>query len=155
NPSRLLAWLDRRFGWLLTRPVIVASFVLMILVGFALFSTAPTVSAYTTYIYSEYGLGAILVITLVITILHEFAHGWACKHFGGDVEEMGVLMIFYVMPALYCNVSDIYRIGRRSERLWVIGAGIYWQLCVGTTAALIWLVATPYTVLADFMFLVF
>src|SRR5262249_10669521 len=155
NPSRLLTWFDRRFGWLLTKPIITASFVLMAFVAFALFSIAPTISAYTAYTYSEYGLSTLFAFTLIIALMHEFPHGWACKHFGGDVEEMGVLMIFYVMPALYCNVSDIYRIGKRSERLWVIGAGIYWQLCVGAASALVWMVATPYTVLADFMFLVF
>ena len=155
NPSRLLAWLDHRFGWLLTKPFIIASFLLMAFVALAMFSIAPTVAAYTAYIYSEYGFSTLVVFTLAITMMHEFAHGWACKHFGGDVEEMGVLMIFYVLPAMYCNVSDIYRIGKRSERLWVIGAGIYWQLCVGAWSALIWLIATPYTVLADVMFLTF
>ncbi len=155
NPTRLLTWLDRRFGWLLTKPVIIASFVLMAFVAFAMLSIAPTVAAYTAYTYTEYGFGAIIVFTLAITVMHEFAHGWACKHFGGDVEEIGVLMLFYVLPAMYCNVSDIYRIGKRSERLWVIGAGIYWQLCIGAASALLWMVATPYTVLADVMFLTF
>jgi putative peptide zinc metalloprotease protein len=68
---------------------------------------------------------------------------------------MGVLMVFYIMPAFYCNVSDIHRMGRKRERLWVIGAGIYWQLLVSASAALLWLLATPFTGLADFAFLVF
>src|SRR5262249_19660529 len=91
NPSRLLTWLDKRFGWLLTKPIITTSFVLMAFVAFALFSIAPTVSAYTAYTYSEYGLSTLFAFTLIIAVMHEFAHGWACKHFGGDVEEMGVL----------------------------------------------------------------
>ncbi|MGH9822941.1 MAG: efflux RND transporter periplasmic adaptor subunit, partial [Blastocatellia bacterium] len=105
--------------------------------------------------YSEYGLAAIIIFALVIGTLHEMAHGLACKHFGGDVPEVGVLMVFYVLPAFYCNVSDIYRFGRRRERLWVVAAGIYWQLLVSAAAGMVWLVATPYTILADCVFLIF
>src|SRR5689334_4556490 len=45
NPSRLLSWLDHRFGWLLTKPFIIASFLLMAFVALAMFSIAPTVAA--------------------------------------------------------------------------------------------------------------
>jgi putative peptide zinc metalloprotease protein len=155
NPDRFLTWLDRSFGWALTRPFIIASFVMMAVALLGLAVRADEVAGYTSYIYDEYGLGIIMLVALTITASHEFAHGLACKHFGGDVKEVGVLMVYYVLPALYCNVTDIYRIGRKRERLWVIGAGIYWQLVVSAVAALVWLTATPFTMLSDFMFLVF
>jgi multidrug efflux pump subunit AcrA (membrane-fusion protein) len=126
----------------------------MLVVTFGLIGRADEVISYTSYTYAEYGLAAILFALLSITILHEFAHGLACKHFGGEVREMGVLMIFYVLPAFYCNVTDIHRIGRKRERLWVIFAGIYWQLIVSAAGALVWLVATPYTLISDFAFLI-
>lgn len=155
NPDRLLEWLDRSFGWALTKPLIVTSFLLMFLVTFGMIARFDEVSAYTAYVYEEYGIVAIITAVLTITILHEFAHGLACKHFGGDVREMGVLLIYYVLPAFYCNVTDIYRVGRKRERLWVIFAGIYWQLVVSAVGGLLWLLATPYTVLADLSFLAF
>ena len=155
DPNRFLAWLDRSFGWALTRPFIIASFVMMAAALLGLVMRAGEVTGYTAYVYDEYGLGVIMLVALTITASHEFAHGLACKHFGGDVNEVGVLMIYYVLPAFYCNVTDIYRIGRKRERLWVIGAGIYWQLAVSAAAALVWLAATPFTAISDFMFLVF
>jgi putative peptide zinc metalloprotease protein len=127
----------------------------MIFVAFWMLARVDEVSTYTSYIYREYGIAVILGITLTITALHEFAHGLACKHFGGDVREMGVLLIYYVLPAFYCNVTDIYRIGRKHERLWVIFAGIYWQLVVSAIGGLLWLIATPYTLVADLSLLVF
>jgi multidrug efflux pump subunit AcrA (membrane-fusion protein) len=154
NPDRALGWLNDRIGWALTRPVITGSFVLMLLVAIGLLMRADQVVAYSLYTYARYGLVAILLMTLMITLLHEFAHGLACKHFGGEVREMGLLMIYYVLPAFYCNVSDIYRIGQRKERLWVICAGIYWQLTVSAAGAALWIATTPYTALADFGFLV-
>ncbi|MBI3654319.1 MAG: efflux RND transporter periplasmic adaptor subunit [Acidobacteria bacterium] len=155
NPDHLLTWLDGKFGWVFTSQFVIASLLLFGFVSLGILLRATEFADYVAYTYSTYGLVTILLFTLVITALHEFAHGLACKHFGGDVKEMGVLMIFYVMPAFYCNITDIYRIGRRRERLWVIGAGIYWQLLISTLAALVWLLATPFTVLADFAFLVF
>ncbi len=155
DPDRLLSWIDKHFGWAMTRPAIIASFALMLAVTLGLLFRADEVALYTSYIYSEYGLTAIILFALVITALHELAHGLACKHFGGEVREVGALMIYYALPAFYCNVSDIYRLGRKSQRLWVIFAGIYWQLSVSATAALAWLVATPHTVIADFAFLTF
>jgi putative peptide zinc metalloprotease protein len=155
NPDKLLARLDRVFGWALTRTSIIPSFVLMMVVAFWMLARVDEVSTYTSYLYREYGIAAILGITLTITALHEFAHGLACKHFGGDVREMGVLLIYYVLPAFYCNVTDIYRMGRKYERMWVIFAGIYWQLLVSALGGLLWLIATPYTLLADLSLLVF
>jgi multidrug resistance efflux pump len=155
NPDKLLAWLDRVFGWALTRTSIISSFVLMVVVAFCMLARLDEVSTYTSYLYREYGIAAILGITVMITALHEFAHGLACKHFGGDVREMGVLLIYYVLPAFYCNVTDIYRMGRKHERMWVIFAGIYWQLLVSALGGLLWLIATPYTLLADLSLLVF
>ena len=155
NPNQLLGWLDRVFGWALSRTFVVSSFVLMIVVAFGMLGRMDEFSTYTSYLYREYGLVAILGITLTITALHEFAHGLACKHFGGDVREMGVLLIYYVLPAFYCNVTDIHRMGKKYERLWVIFAGIYWQLLVSAGGGLLWLVATPYTILADLSLLLF
>jgi putative peptide zinc metalloprotease protein len=154
NPERLLTWLDHGIGWTLSKPFIVASFALILLSVFGLLSRAEEVVSYASYTYAEYGLAAILLTTLTITVLHEFAHGLACKHFGGDVREMGVLMIYYVLPAFYCNVTDIHRMGRRRERLWVIFAGIYFQLFLSAAGALAWLVATPHTLISDTAFLV-
>jgi multidrug resistance efflux pump len=154
NPDRLLTRLDRVIGWTLSKPFIIASFALIALSVVGLLSRADEVASYASYTYGEYGLAAILLTTLTITLLHEFAHGLACKHFGGDVREMGVLMIYYVLPGFYCNVTDIHRMGRRRERLWVIFAGIYFQLVLSAAGGLGWLVATAHTLISDLAFLV-
>jgi multidrug efflux pump subunit AcrA (membrane-fusion protein) len=155
NPDRLLGSIDRAIGQMFGSGAIIASLALMIAVLFGLLSRASEVAAYTSHTHSEHGLAAIVLAILMITTLHEMAHGLACKHFGGDVRETGVLLIFYVLPALYCNVSDIYRFGRRRERLWVIFAGIYFQLVASAASAAVWMVSTPYSLLADIAFIVF
>ncbi|HWS53471.1 MAG TPA: hypothetical protein VN228_05070 [Pyrinomonadaceae bacterium] len=155
NPDRLLGRLDRRIGRALGRPYVVASFVVMALVAALMSMRSAEVVAYAARIHAEYGLAVIMLFVVVITVLHEVSHGLACKHFGGDVPETGVLLIFFLIPAFYCDVTDIHRLGRRRERLWVIFAGIYFQLLAGALGALLWLAAPPRTRLADLGFLIF
>jgi len=38
---------------------------------------------------------------------------------------------------------------QRKRRLWVIAAGVYWQLMVGPAALLSWLLLAPHTLPAD------
>ncbi len=86
---------------------------------------------------------------------HEFAHGLTCKAFGGRSTEVGVLMVFYFLPALYCNVSGLHLIPQVRRRLWVILAGVYWQLLVGTAALLTWFAVAPHTLISELAFLFF
>jgi putative peptide zinc metalloprotease protein len=77
------------------------------------------------------------VITIVVTTLHEFAHGLTCKRYGGEVRELGVLFMFFT-PCFYCNVSDAWLIPEKSKRLWVTAAGGYCDLCLWAVAVLFW-----------------
>jgi multidrug resistance efflux pump len=112
------------------------------------------VASYGWYVAREHYV-AIFIIGWLIVISHEFAHGLTCKAFGGRATEVGVLLIYYFLPALYCNVSGIHLIPQRSRRLWVIAAGVWWQLIVGAFALLFWFIIAPYTLLSDLAFIFF
>jgi multidrug resistance efflux pump len=79
---------------------------------------------------------------LVVTMLHEFAHGLTCKHYGGEVHEIGVLMLFF-MPGFYCNVSDAWLFKEKSKRLWVTFAGGYFELFLWALAVFAWRLTVP------------
>ena len=81
---------------------------------------------------------------LAVTTLHEFAHGLTCKHFGGEVHEVGFMLIYF-QPAFYCNVSDAWLFPEKSKRLWVTFAGAYFELFIWAWAAVIWRLTEPGT----------
>ncbi len=86
-------------------------------------------------------------ITFVsIVIGHEFAHGATCKHFGGKVHEMGLLLI-YLQPAMYCNVSDAWLFPQKRQRLLVTLAGAWFEIFCWALATLLWRLTDPATVL--------
>jgi len=76
------------------------------------------------------------VVFCVVTA-HELAHGLTCKHFGGEVHELGFFLVYF-QPALYCNVSDAWLFPEKSKRLWVGFAGPYFELFLWALAALLW-----------------
>jgi putative peptide zinc metalloprotease protein len=77
-----------------------------------------------------------LTVFLVI-VAHEFAHGLACKFFGGEVHEIGFLLLYF-QPAFYCNVSDAWLFPEKSKRLWVTFAGAYIEVFIWSLATVIW-----------------
>src|SRR6185295_20063406 len=78
-----------------------------------------------------------MVVMFAVISAHELAHGVTCKRFGGEVHEMGFLLI-YLQPALYCNVDDAWLFPERSKRLWVGFAGPYFELFLWSVAVLVW-----------------
>src|SRR6185369_5850706 len=70
-------------------------------------------------------------------IVHEFGHGLTCKRFGGEVHEIGAMLLYFT-PAFYCNVSDAWSLEKRSHRMWVTFAGGWIQLWCAFIATLIW-----------------
>src|SRR5207253_6654062 len=79
----------------------------------------------------------ILLVVFIVITAHEFAHGLTCKHFGGEVHELGFLLI-YLQPALYCNVSDAWLLPEKSKRLWIQFAGPFFELVLWSLATLVW-----------------
>jgi putative peptide zinc metalloprotease protein len=77
------------------------------------------------------------IAILLTAVIHECAHGLTCKHFGGEVREVGFLLIL-LMPGLYCNVSDAWMFREKSKRLWVTFAGAYCDLVMWALAVAVW-----------------
>src|SRR6185312_13877521 len=88
-------------------------------------------------LYQWGAIPTVWAIILLVTVAHEFGHGLTCKHFGGEVHELGFLLLL-LQPCLYCNVSDSWLFPEKSKRLWVSFAGPYFELFLWALAVLIW-----------------
>jgi multidrug resistance efflux pump len=154
NPDQLFTRMVGALRWVWTTPFFIGSLLLILVAALLALMNEDEVATYGSYILKEHYVAAI-VAGLLVGVTHEFAHGLTCKAFGERATEVGALFIYYFAPALYCNVSGMRLIPQRGRRLWVIAAGIYWQLLVGALSLLAWFSLAPYTPLADLAFIIF
>jgi putative peptide zinc metalloprotease protein len=97
--------------------------------------------------YSAWEFFVLWCTATVIIVIHELGHGYTCKHFGGQVHEIGA-MLLYFEPAFFCNVNDAWTFPELKARLWVTAAGSWIQLVVAGLAAIVWWAAAPDTLIS-------
>jgi putative peptide zinc metalloprotease protein len=86
---------------------------------------------------------------LFVAAIHELGHGFACKHFGGQVHEIGAMLLYFDL-AFFCNVNDAWSFPERRARLWVTAAGSWIQLILAGGAGIVWWATPAGTLLSDF-----
>lgn len=142
DPNRLFTWLAPKIAFVWTRSFMAISFI-AIVAGFALlWANRPELARSLARAWRWETVVLAWLLVAIITTCHEFAHGLTCKHYGGEVHEVGFLLLFF-MPCFYCNVSDAWLIREKSKRLWVTLAGGYCDLCLGALAAFAWRLTLP------------
>ncbi|MGI6419455.1 MAG: hemolysin D [Thermoguttaceae bacterium] len=145
DPERLLNWLYPKLRWCFSRTIFALTMVMaltalaLVTVEFDVFrSKLPSFHNFFSPTNAIF-----LAITLALTkVCHEFGHGLACKHFGGECHEMGV-MILVLTPCLYCNVSDSWMLPSKWHRAAIGAAGIYVELTLASIATFIWWFTEP------------
>jgi putative peptide zinc metalloprotease protein len=74
------------------------------------------------------------VYFLVNTFFHELGHAAACRKSGVRVNHMG-LLLYYLVPAFFCDVSEIYKVNDRKKRAVTASAGILTNLFIASVTA--------------------
>lgn len=156
DPDKLF---DRWMPWL--RFFFTPTFMAISVVMFAVYALAlvlrwPDIlsglsAMYTAEFYTLQNIVMLWGVAMVVIVIHETAHGVTCKYFGGQVHEMGA-MLLYFQPAFYCNVNDAWTFPKLSHRLWVTAAGSWIELVVAGIATIVWLVVDPNTVIGNLAF---
>jgi putative peptide zinc metalloprotease protein len=134
RPERLLTWLSPLLNRLVRRGVAFAALAVALggLLALALLTPSLTGALGTPLPLAAYA--GVFAGVLVTTAVHEFSHGALLTYYGGRPSRMGV-MLFYLSPAFFCDVSDGWRLGRKEQRVLVALAGIAAQTVVAGLAA--------------------
>jgi putative peptide zinc metalloprotease protein len=147
DPDRFLTWLYGWMRWAFTPAALAAALVLFL-------SAVTLVTLHWDDFRRELpssrealtpgNLLAMAVVLCVVKVLHEFGHGLSCKHFGGEVHELGA-MLLVLTPCLYCNVSDSSLLPSKWRRAAIAFAGIYVELLMASLATFVWWFSRPGT----------
>src|SRR5881628_2671321 len=144
DPDRLLNRLLPYLRFCFTPAFLICSAALILFAFGLTLVNGAEIEREAAHLYRVETLMLVWFTILAVDILHEFAHGLTCKHFGGEVHEMGFMLI-YIQPAFYCNVSDAWLFPEKSKRLWVTFAGPYFEIFLWALAVLTWRVTDPET----------
>ncbi|MGH7585534.1 MAG: hypothetical protein ACREMH_04745, partial [Gemmatimonadales bacterium] len=156
DPDALLERWRPRLAFFFTREFVAFTAALFVVYTGIFVVRWDAVAAEAAWLFnpSEYTLHRVLTLylTAIATLtIHELGHGVACKHFGGKVNEMGAMLIYFE-PAFYCNVNDAWTFPDRSARLWVTAAGGWIQFVVAGLAAIVWALTNSGTLISEIAF---
>ncbi|MBU6296142.1 MAG: hypothetical protein KJS91_15785, partial [Planctomycetes bacterium] len=140
DPDRLLRWMLQFTSFVFSGLFFLASLVLMAsAVGLVTLHFDVFLSKLPSY-YEFFSFKTIIYLWIalgVVKVIHEFGHGLSCRYYGGEVHEMGFLLLCF-SPALYANVSDAWTLPNKWHRIIISAAGIYVELVIASIATFVW-----------------
>jgi putative peptide zinc metalloprotease protein len=153
DPDRTLAKLDPYLSWMFTRGFVIFSVLVFIAAAYLLAGDWARVQSDTASLYSfkdktAYDIWIFWFLLFALGAIHEFGHGLTCKHFGGEVHQMGFLLIYFT-PAFFTDTTDSVLCDRASRRQWVLFAGIWIELVVCGICVFIWRFTAPASFVND------
>ena len=78
----------------------------------------------------------------IIKALHEFGHAFAVKSFGGEVHEMGIMLLVF-SPVPYVDASASSAFSSKWQRVVVGAAGMFVELVIAAVAMFVWVSVEP------------
>src|SRR3984885_11545907 len=158
DPDDFLVWLEKRIRFVFTW-----WFTLITLAAFACTATIfvlhwSEVSRDTLQFFNFadktwLDVAVFWGITLVLSAIHEAAHGVTCRHFGGPVSSMGFALV-YLTPAFYTDTTQGVVLCQPFERVLISVAGVWSELYLCTVATVVWWGTPPGTPVHDFAYVV-
>lgn len=145
DPDGLLGALNGYVGWIFSWPafLMIATLWLaalaLIIAQFDVFQSK--LPSFNDFFAAKNWIWLALVMAGT-KVIHEFGHGLACKRFGGQCHEMGV-MFLVLTPCLYVNVSDSWLLNNKWHRALIAAAGMYFEFILAAMAVFVWWFSTP------------
>ena len=137
NPNRFLKSIQPATEWLFSSWF----FVLWVMIGVyslvCLVDNWQRVYASSANVLSSGSWIWLLITWFVLKVVHESAHGIACRKYGGEVPEFGVVFILFA-PMAFVNVTSMWRFVNRWQRMVVSAAGMYVEFLVAFLAIIVW-----------------
>ena len=142
DPDAFLQRTLRYVGWLFSRTGVLLWMLLMAVVVWKCTGRFGELLSQTTGLLTLANLPVLWLALVVLKVLHEFGHAFACRKFGGAVPEMGI--VFIVMtPCAYVDANASWKFDSAWRRVAVALSGMYIESIVAGIFALVWAGTQP------------
>lgn len=110
---------------------------LLVIMNWPELSNATRLHAFTTQ-----NMLLLFIVYPCIKLLHELGHAYALKLRGGEVNEMGIMLLIFI-PIPYVNAHSATALPDKNHRMIVSAAGIIVESSLAAIALLFWLNIEP------------
>lgn len=111
-------------------------------VTLAVMNWGPLTEDITDRVLNQQNILLLALAYPLIKTLHELGHGYATKVWGGEVHEIGIMMLVLI-PIPYVDASASTAFPDKWRRAVVGGAGIMVELALAALAVIFWVNAEP------------
>ncbi|MEM8500433.1 MAG: biotin/lipoyl-binding protein [Pseudomonadota bacterium] len=140
DPDKFLSRTQHLARPLFTVPVLVAIGLLSVIAALQAASNWNALNhAISEQALQPYNIALLVLLYPIVKLLHELAHAYSVKLEGGEVHELGV-MLLVLMPIPYVDASASSTFSQRRKRILVSAAGMIVELGLSAIAMLLWLV---------------
>ena len=77
-------------------------------------------------------------VFILVKFIHELGHAFACRRFGGECHEMGIMFLVFI-PTPYVDASTAWAFPNKWHRIFVGAAGMIVELFFAACAAFVWM----------------
>ncbi|MDA0660589.1 MAG: efflux RND transporter periplasmic adaptor subunit [Planctomycetota bacterium] len=137
QPDRILSALLPTLGWIFSMPSVAASILLAGTATTLIMSQWDRFVATSQTVFSTANWGWMIASWILLKCIHEFGHGLACRRYGGNVKEMGLVFIL-LAPLAYVDVTSAWKFPTKWQRIQVALAGVYLEFITASLAAIVW-----------------
>ncbi len=138
DPDHFLERWSERLRWLLTPTMFWAWLALVSLCGLMALDARSALALHWESRFLD--PGNLLLLWLMYPLvkgLHELGHGITTRAWGGEVHELGVMLLVFT-PVPYVDASSSTAFTSRTRRMVVAAAGIMVELLLAAVAFLVW-----------------
>jgi len=137
NPDPLLRHMASWLGWIFGAPAMLAWIAIVAFGAYCISAHWAQFTSDSAAILDRHNWIWLLVTWIVLKLFHETGHGLACRRFGGNVREAGVVFVV-LAPLPYVDVTSSWRFDSKWNRIFTAGAGIYVELLLAAIMAIVW-----------------
>ena len=153
DPNRFLNRTQKYVRWIWRWPTVLVALIFVAMTVGVIIPRFDQIWAETLELYAFlrkpfWDVVQFFVILSSIGLIHEMAHAYVCKFYGGDVHDVGVALLYF-MPAFYCDTTDALLFPSKWHRLWVLLAGMYIEAIICCIATGLWVASYPDTLLHE------
>ena len=137
--TRTLPWVTPLFGW-------IGGLIWLAVVGTGAILAASRWTDLTEDISDRVldpqNLVLLWFVYPVVKALHELGHAYAVRKWGGEVHEIGIMLLVF-SPVPYVDASASWGFRDKRKRMVVGAAGIAVELFLGALALFVWIIVEP------------